>query len=211
MAEKKKPSLSAEGLAIRRGPRTLFRNLSFAVQPGDYLEIRGPNGAGKTSLLRALAGFLRPFEGRVSCENLEEPALGLHFVGHLNGLKGGATARAHLQYWAGLLGGGDRLQAAAQALAIVAVLDLPARVLSQGQQRRLALARLLIAERPIWLLDEPGAALDQAGRALVADLVASHCGKGGVAIAAVHEALGPTPAQIVTLAPSAPSPMSASS
>jgi heme exporter protein A len=201
MAEEKKASLGAEALAIRRGPRTLFRNLSFAARPGDYIEIRGPNGAGKTSLLRALAGFLPPLEGRVAYENLDEPALGLHFVGHLNALKGAATARAHLHYWAGVLGGGAPLEAAAESLAIAALLDLPARVLSQGQQRRLALARLLIAARPIWLLDEPGAGLDQAGRALVSRLVASHCAAGGVVLAAVHEALGPAPAQTVTLSP----------
>lgn len=199
MADGEKVGVRADALAIQRGARLLFMDLSFAAQSGDYLEIRGANGAGKTSLLRAIAGFLRPAAGRISFENAEEPALALHYVGHLNGLKGGVSPRAHMRYWAGLFEGAGAIEAAAATLGVTSLLDLPARVLSQGQQRRVALTRLLIAPRPIWLLDEPAAALDTAGRTSVADLVTSHCGRGGVVLAAVHEPLGPTPMRSVVI------------
>lgn len=187
--------VKVEALALARGGRTLFENLSLAAEPGAFVEIRGPNGAGKTSLLRALAGFLKPRSGRIAFENAEEPARA--FVGHLNGLKPTLSAAAHVAYWAGLFGGGGDGALARVGLAHAA--DLPARVLSQGQQRRLALTRLIVAPRPVWLLDEPAAALDEAGRALVGDLVRDHQGRGGVVFAAVHEALGPAPSQTIRL------------
>ena len=199
MAEGQQAGVRADALAIRRGSRLLFENLSFAAKAGDYLEVRGANGAGKTSLLRAIAGFLSPSGGGIAFDNVEEPALWLHYVGHLNGLKGNVSPRAHMRYWAGLFGGGGSIDDAASKLGVLALLDLPARVLSQGQQRRVALTRLLIAPRAVWLLDEPGAALDSAGRGIVADIISSHCAGGGVVLAAVHEPLGPTPAHIITV------------
>lgn len=199
MAEQEKVGVRADALAIRRGARLLFENLSFTAKPGDYVEIRGANGVGKTSLLRALAGFLRPSAGCISFSNAEEPSLALHYVGHLNALKGSASPRAHMRYWAGLFEGAARAEEAATRLGVATLLDLPARVLSQGQQRRVALARLLLAPRAVWLLDEPAAALDSAGRSIVAELIDVHCAGGGVVFAAVHEPLGPTPAQTVML------------
>ncbi|HVV34430.1 MAG TPA: heme ABC exporter ATP-binding protein CcmA [Vitreimonas sp.] len=199
MAEQEKVGVRVQALAIRRGARLLFEDLSFTSRPGDYLEIRGANGAGKTSLLRAIAGFLRPVAGRVAFDNTEESALALHYVGHLNGLKGGVTPRAHMEYWRGLFGGVGSIDGAASKLGITSLLDLPVRVLSQGQQRRVSLARLLVALRPVWLLDEPAAALDSAGRSVVAQLVSDHCASGGVVLAAVHESLGPSPSQTVVL------------
>lgn len=193
-----KPALTVDALAISRGARVLFDDLSFAAAPGDYVELRGANGSGKTSLLRALAGFLKPRAGRIHFQRAPEPTEALHYLGHLNGLKTMITARAHVRYWAGLFGGAesdalDRVGLARQA-------DLPARVLSQGQARRLAVSRLLIAPRPIWLLDEPAAGLDADGRALLTNLIQAHCAEGGIALAAVHEPLGLTPAHTVTLA-----------
>lgn len=189
--------LSVHGLSVRRGGRLLFEQLSFAAGPGDLIEIRGANGAGKTSLLRAIAGFLRPAAGAVRLDNLADPHAALHFLGHQNGLKGAARASAHVDYWAGLLGGEpsdtlDRVGLQRQA-------ELPARVLSQGQARRLALARLLAAPRPLWLLDEPAAGLDANGRQLLAGLIDAHRRQGGLVLAALHESVGSDPSQTLTL------------
>lgn len=194
-----KPSLRVESLTLTRGERTLLRDFGFAAEPGAFVEIRGGNGTGKTTLLRAIAGFLQPRAGRVMFEGAEEPSLALHHIGHLNGLKGGATVRAHLHYWAGLFGVAAREDEALSRLGLRAQADLPARVLSQGQARRLALARLVVAPRPVWLLDEPAAALDAQGRDVLAALIAAHRAAGGIVVAAVHEALGPAPSQTLTV------------
>ncbi len=182
-------NLVVEALTLVRGERVLIRDLSFAAAPGDYVEIGGRNGAGKTSLLRALAGFLRPSAGVVRFAGVSEPALALHYIGHANGLKPAASVDAHLRYWAGLLGGAPSEAATLARLGLERHASLPARALSQGQARRLALARLLIAPRPIWLLDEPAAGLDEEGRAVLAQLIQSHRARGGLALAAVHEPL----------------------
>jgi len=186
-----KPALRVEALSLARGGRVLFESLSFHAAPGAYVEIRGANGAGKTSLLRAIAGFLKPQAGRIGLESVEEPTTALHYLAHLNGLKREATVRSHLRYWAGLFGGN-----ADDVLASVGLAgfdERPARTLSQGQARRLALSRLLIAPRPVWLLDEPAAALDAEGHALVSTLIDSNRARGGIVLAAVHEPLGPAP------------------
>ncbi|GAM99564.1 ABC transporter [alpha proteobacterium U9-1i] len=187
------PRVRVEALAIARGGRVLFDGLSFEAAPSALVEIVGPNGAGKTSLLRAIAGFLRPHAGRIVLDGASESALAQHFVAHQNGLKPSISVRAHLRYWAGLLGGAGDERAALERVGLARAADLPARVLSQGQARRLALSRLLLARRPVWLLDEPAAALDAAGRALLSDLIEAHRAQGGVVLAAVHEPLVPTP------------------
>lgn len=193
------PAVRVEALALARGGRLLFEGLNLAADAGAYVEIRGANGSGKTSLLRALAGFLKPRAGRAAIENVDEPALSLHYVGHLNGLKGAASVSAHLRYWAGLLGGSCNEEGVLASLGLERVAHAPARTLSQGQARRLALARLLIAPRPVWLLDEPAAGLDSQGRTILAQLIEAHCADGGLALAAVHEPLGPAPRLIMTL------------
>lgn len=187
--------LRVEALSLSRGGRVLFDNLSFAAASGAYVEVQGSNGSGKTSLLRALAGFLRPQSGEIVFEGVDEPALAFHYIGHANGLKREATAREHLRYWAGLFSGAPSEDFVAQALDLYRVLKAPVRALSQGQARRLALARLIVAPRSIWLLDEPAAALDDAGKAVLNELIASHRASGGIVIAAVHEPLGPSPTQ----------------
>lgn len=194
------PSLEVEGLTLARGARTLFEGLGFAAGAGEFVEIRGPNGAGKTSLLRAIAGFLRPRSGLILFSGAEERALALHYVAHQNGLKGQASVRDHLLYWAGLFASPAKEGVALAELGLERQADLPARVLSQGQARRLALARLVIAPRPIWLLDEPAAGLDAEGRALLAQMISAQRAAGGLVLAAVHEALGPAPAQTLALA-----------
>lgn len=193
------PNVRVEALSIARGGRLLFEGLSFAAAPGALVEIVGPNGAGKTSLLRAIAGFLRPHAGRIALDGAAEPSLAQHFVAHQNGLKPSISVRAHLRYWAGLLGGGDDDVATLERIGLLRAADLPARVLSQGQARRLALSRLLLVQRPVWLLDEPAAALDAAGRATLSELIDAHRAKGGVVLAAVHEPLGPTPSARVAV------------
>lgn len=188
------PILSVHALAIRRGGRLLFEQLSFKAGAGELIEIRGANGAGKTSLLRAIAGFLRPSAGAVE---FSAATAGLHFLGHQNGVKGAASARDHVDYWAGLLGGD-----ASDTLARVGLQrqgDLPARALSQGQVRRLALARLLAAPRPLWLLDEPAAGLDADGRGVLAGLIDAHRREGGAVVAALHESTGSAPTQTLNL------------
>ena len=195
-----KPSVRVEGLSLARGGRVLFEDLSFAVLSGGYVELRGANGAGKTSLLHALAGFLRPRAGSIAYDNIAEPALALHVVGHASALKPTANVRSHLRYWAGLLGGAFDEDDILSRVGLSGLSDRPASTLSQGQARRLALSRLLITPRPVWLLDEPAAALDDSGRLLVRTLIETQRANGGVVIAAVHEALGPEPSQTVTLA-----------
>lgn len=194
-----KPSVRVEALTLARGDRVLCEGLSFAAGAGDYVELRGPNGSGKTTLLRALAGYVRPRAGAIAIAGAEEAPLALHYVGHLNGLKGAASVRAHLRYWRGLFSGAGDEGAALDALGLAGQADLPARVLSQGQARRLALARLALAPRPIWLLDEPAAALDTAGREMLHGLIARQRAAGGLVLAAVHEALGPAPTQSLAL------------
>jgi heme exporter protein A len=139
--------------------------------------------------------LLKPHSGRIVFEGAEEPSLALHYVAHANALKREARVRDHLRYWAGLFGGVASEDFVAQTLDLGRVMSLPVRVLSQGQARRLALARLIVAPRPVWLLDEPAAALDDAGKAVLNELIASQRASGGIVVAAVHEALGPAPSQ----------------
>lgn len=185
--------ISVSGLTLSRGERVLFRDLSFAVAPGEAVALTGANGAGKTSLLRAVSGFIRPDAGAITfgdTEPTEARARGLHLLGHLDGLKGGRTARAELAFqseWLGAEAGG--VERAVEALALKPLLDLEVRKLSAGQRRRLALARLLAAPRPIWLLDEPLSPLDARWRAAVGVMMQTHLNGGGAIIAAVHDPL----------------------
>ena len=190
-------ALTVDRLTLERGGRRLFADLSFAAQSGQFLELVGPNGAGKTSLLRALAGFLPPVDGAISLSeagaaiDADQRPTRLHMLGHRDGLKGALDARAHLSFWRDLLGGegGAEFDAVLARVGLARLGDLPTRTFSAGQGRRLALARLLVAPRPIWLLDEPAAGLDRAGKALLGEMIADHRRAGGVVIAALHEPL----------------------
>lgn len=190
-------SLTAENLACARGERKLFEQLSFRVTAGQALAVEGANGAGKTSLLRLLAGFLAPAAGRVVVKDAqgettdaEARARRIGWLGHHEGLKHQLTVREQLAFYAALYGAPVDAAAALDQVGLTRQADLPCRYLSAGQKRRLALARLLVSQRPLWLLDEPFAALDAAGQALVAQLMARHCGQGGIVIAATHDPLG---------------------
>ena len=182
--------LSAENLTLERGGRRLFAGLSFAAGPGEALVVTGPNGAGKSSLLRAIAGFLPLAGGHVTFEGgeLEER---VHYLGHADALKSALTASENLSFWAALLGGTPgRVAPALARLGLPHVADFPVRALSAGQKRRVALARLLVAPRPLWLLDEPTTALDVGAQALFAQVMREHLAQGGIIVAATHAPLG---------------------
>jgi heme exporter protein A len=181
--------LSIEGLACWRGERVLFEGLSFAAGAGDAVVVTGPNGAGKTSLIRLIAGLTPPQAGAVVLDGAPLAREFLHLVGHLDAVKGALTVKENLAFSRALLGGSMAGETALEALGLAALAALPARVLSAGQKRRLALARLLVAERPLWLLDEPTANLDADGQVRLAAIVAAHRAKRGMVIAATHAAL----------------------
>ena len=185
--------ISIEGLTLSRGERVLFRDLSLSLAAGEAVALTGANGAGKTSLLRALAGFLRPDAGTIAfadADPAEAQRRHLHWLGHLDGLKGARRARDELAFQAQWLGAdADGIAAAVDVLALEPLLDLEVRQLSAGQRRRLAFARLVAAPRPIWLLDEPFAPLDARWRAALGVLMQAHIDKGGVILAAVHDPL----------------------
>ncbi len=200
-------ALVIEDLAVRRGERLLFNGLSLSVAAGEAVALVGANGAGKTSLLRATAGLLRPLAGRISFSGEagdldpdEAQRSGCHLIGHQDGLKGARSAREELVFQAGWTGGEmASALAAAERLGLTRLLDLPVRVLSAGQRRRLALARLVAAPRSLWLLDEPLAPLDFASRALLGEIMSGHLVDGGLILAAVHDPL-PIAARVVEVA-----------
>lgn len=194
-------ALEIRGLSIRRGERRLFRDLGFRLEAGAALALTGANGSGKTSLLRAIAGLLRPEAGDIVFEGVAEADIArqeaVHLLGHADGLKGSRTAREELAFQAAWLGGGaNGVAAAIDRLALTPLLDLEVRRLSAGQRRRLALARLIAAPRPLWLLDEPMAPLDAARRVLLAEMMRAHLDGGGLIVAAVHDPLPITAATL---------------
>jgi heme exporter protein A len=185
--------LTLDRVAIRRGGRLLFEGVSLNLVAGEACALTGPNGAGKTSLLRAVAGLARLEAGAVSFGEADPAAAraeGLHFQGHFDGLKPARTAREELGFWSRWCGADAAgLDRAAARLELRPLLDLEVRRLSAGQRRRLALARLLAAPRPFWLLDEPLAPLDTRWRARFAEIMAEHLAIGGLVLAAVHDPL----------------------
>lgn len=186
-------ALEARGLTIRRGFRLLFEGLDVDLARSEILQLSGPNGAGKSTLMRALAGFTAPDAGEVRWRGVSdeiEPATVLHYHGHREGLREALSPRENLAFSATVLGGDVALiESALARLGASRLIDLPVQVLSAGQRRRVALARLLVAPRPVWLLDEPLAALDVAGQALVSELLAEHAAQGGMALVATHQPL----------------------
>jgi heme exporter protein A len=186
--------LEATDLACIRGGRQVFSGVSFAIQAGEALVITGPNGAGKSTLLRLLAGLLRPLAGALAFEG-GDPELTLpeqaHYLGHQDALKPALSVTENLDFWVRFLGGRPPDLAATLAdVGLAGIAGLPAAYLSAGQRRRLSIARLIAVKRPIWLLDEPTAALDVAAQAMLADLMRAHLAGGGLIIAAVHGAIG---------------------
>ena len=185
--------ITATKLSLSRGERVLFRDLSLEVASGEAVALTGANGAGKTSLLRAIAGFIRPDAGTIAfsaADAAEARARHLHWLGHLDGLKGARRAREELAFQARWFGADDDgIAAAVDILALEPLLDLEVRKLSAGQRRRLAFARLVAEPRPLWLLDEPFAPLDARWRAALGVLMQAHLDRGGTILAAVHDPL----------------------
>lgn len=186
--------LEARELAGERGGRVVFADVSFVLAPGAALVLTGPNGAGKTSLLRVLAGLGRIaagallWDGRPALADRVAHAARLALVGHQDALKPALTVAETLRHEA-RIGGGDA-RAALAALGLEALADHPVRILSAGQRRRVALARLALAEaRPLWLLDEPTVALDVEGVATLGRVLAAHRARGGMVVASSHLAL----------------------
>lgn len=192
--------LTAENLAVRRGEDLIFMNVSFKLSSGQALLLTGPNGSGKSTLLRVIAGLLRPEAGRVTIEGkgLEtdlRPSEASHYLGHRNAMKQDLSVFENLAFWKKFLGdfdGGSSLgiEDAADAVGLSSITHLPFGYLSAGQQRRFAMAKLLVAWRPIWILDEPTAALDASADLMFTGLVKTHLAKGGIAVAATHQPLG---------------------
>ena len=180
--------LEAEGLAAIRGERLVLRDLSFTAAAGTGLLLLGPNGSGKSTLLRLLAGLKRPDAGRVLWQgadaraDLAEHAGRVAYLGHQDAIKAGLSVAENLRFSAH----GQPVTAALDALGLASLSELPARMLSAGQRRRLALARLALSPAPLWLLDEPTLGLDTASLERLGALLAAHRGRGGVVVAATH-------------------------
>lgn len=186
--------LSGRDLQCVRGGREIFSGVALDVAAGEALAVVGANGSGKTSLLRMIAGLLAPAGGTIALDGggaeltLPEQA---HYLGHRDAMKPSLSLRENLAFWREFLGGeAADLTASLTAVGLGHAIDLPAAVLSAGQRRRLSFARLLAIRRPLWLLDEPAAALDAAGQRMIAALMADHLAHGGLIVAATHGPLG---------------------
>lgn len=197
--------LAVRGLDVERGGRRVISGLSFQVERGRALLLTGPNGAGKTTLIRALAGLLPWAGGQVELDDLtddERFCERCHYVAHANAAKMDLSVRENLRFWARFLNGQAGAEAAAMAaVGLTALADIPVRYLSAGQQRRVAIARLLVAKRPVWLLDEPTVSLDAANTARLVAFGNAHLAEGGIIIAATHTPLDFEPMTELRLEP----------
>jgi len=191
--------LVAEGLSAKRGEDLIFQDISFEIASGEALVVKGPNGSGKSTLLRVLAGLLPAHAGTAKFLAAAQPVGQIgeaaHYLGHRNAMKRELTVEENLSFWKSFFGdfaggAGVPVMEAVEAIGLGGIAHLPFGYLSAGQQRRMAMAKLLVSWRPVWILDEPTAALDAAAEAMFAGLVTAHLARGGIAIAATHQPLG---------------------
>ncbi len=191
--------LVAEGLSAKRGEDLIFQDISFEIASGEALVVKGANGSGKSTLLRVLAGLLPAHSGAAkllaAAQPVERVGEAAHYLGHRNAMKRELTVEENLSFWQTFFGdfaGGAGLPVieAVEAVGLGGIAHLPFGYLSAGQQRRMAMAKLLVSWRPVWILDEPTAALDAAAETMFAGLVTAHLARGGIAIAATHQPLG---------------------
>lgn len=184
-------------LGCDRGDKPLFSGLSFDLDAGQLLHVTGQNGSGKTTLLRALCGLSQPENGSITWQGTPITKLGddyfaiLHFVGHKNGIQGDLSAIEQLRFDA-ILSGSNSGKSAEEALNFMGLSThshLPTKIFSQGQQRRLALARLLVAKKPLWILDEPFTALDHAAVKQLEQILIDHTANGGLVILTSHQSI----------------------
>jgi heme exporter protein A len=197
--------LIADQLAAHRGEDLIFSNISFNLRKGEALVLTGRNGSGKSTLLRVIAGLIRPASGTVKWVDSEgqngvRAAEACHYLGHRNAMKPELTVAENLGFWREFLGdrhggNGMSIDEAADKVELGSILHLPFGYLSAGQQRRMAFAKLLVAHRPVWILDEPTAALDTSAEALFARLIRTHLSAGGLVLAATHQPLDFTATQ----------------
>jgi heme exporter protein A len=189
-------SLSAQNLTLIRGDRCLFQDLGFSIASRELLTIEGANGSGKTSLLRAIAGLIDLEQGLVRWNkadvkrNRQAFHANLVWMGHRPGFKGDLTLIENLRFESGLRSMMSAAEHHLVRLGIATVTDLPFRALSAGQQRRVALARMILADAPLWLMDEPFSNLDAAGQELVIALLREHLHDGGLCVMATHRRFG---------------------
>jgi heme exporter protein A len=207
--------LQASDLAAMRGEELIFEGVSFGLTSGEALVLTGKNGSGKSTLLRVLAGLLRQEAGTITVTNangetdIRLPEIS-HYLGHRNAMKSELTVDENLAFWRRYLGdshlgdtgggSGMSIEDAADAVGLSGITHLPFGYLSAGQQRRFAFAKLLVAYRPVWILDEPTAALDASADGLFAGLIEAHRRAGGIVIAATHQPLGLSDARELRMA-----------
>lgn len=191
--------LVAEGLSAKRGEDLIFQDISFEIASGEALVVKGANGSGKSTLLRVLAGLLPAHSGAAkllaAAQPVERVGEAAHYLGHRNAMKRELTVEENLSFWQTFFGdfadgAGLPVIEAVEAVGLGGIAHLPFGYLSAGQQRRMAMAKLLVSWRPVWILDEPTAALDAAAETMFAGLVTAHLARGGIAIAATHQPLG---------------------
>ncbi|WP_038594197.1 heme ABC exporter ATP-binding protein CcmA [Neorhizobium galegae] len=192
--------LLAENLSARRGEDLIFTDISFDLGAGESLVLTGRNGSGKSTLLRVVAGLLHAETGRVSwisesSESGMRAAEACHYLGHRNAMKAELTVFENLGFWKDFLGDAEDGKGispgeAAESVGLGGIIHLPFGYLSAGQQRRMAFAKLLVAYRPVWILDEPTAALDVSAEAVFTELIKAHLAAGGILLAATHQPLG---------------------
>lgn len=189
-------SFLATNLAVRRGDRKIFENLSFDVSAGILLKLIGPNGSGKSTLLKTLAGLIEPDEGDVNTgsqsvlKDQEWVSRNLCYLGHKNALKREFSVLENIDFWAKIWGTRDKVDVSISALGIDYLRDIPVRYLSSGQTRRAALARTMCHPGFIWMFDEPTVGLDDQGLSFLADAMKMHLEKGGIILCATHVELG---------------------